>query len=349
LVYGSISSYRNAFFYTLYNFLGGSNGSSPDGVVAGPGGVLYGGASGGILNCGTNGSSYCGVIYQVALPTAYLCATALCSWIETPIYQFTGNQDAWGGTLTTIDSAGNLYGYGNNMVFELSPSQGGWTEQILYTFTGGSDGNEPNSLLLGNDGNLYGTTLLGGNNTCAYGGPCGVVFQLVPSGNGWTENVLYTFTGTSDGGWPGGVVQDSSGNLYGFNVCSTMYNRDCAEFSFEEYGLIFQLTPSGGGWGFSVIHNAIQDCGTAQSLYHALALGPSGNLFAAEGGVDQGVGEIFNCGKVLNVTTGTFPVTGAADIFYNLTSDGGNLYGTTKTCGSGNPQQTTGMIWEYSP
>ena len=66
-------------------------------------------------------------------PTA--CANALCSWDETTIYQFTGNADAWGGTVTAFDSAGNLYGignggaYGQGAVFELSPSQGGWTEK----------------------------------------------------------------------------------------------------------------------------------------------------------------------------------------------------------------------------
>ncbi len=268
----------------------------------------------------------------------------------TTIYQFTGNQDAWGGTVTTSDSAGNLYGYGGNTVFELSPSQGGWTETILYTFTGGSDGNEPNSLFVGHDGNLYGTTLLGGDSSCDYGGACGVVFQLVPSGNGWTENVLYAFTGTADGGWPGGLVQDSAGNLYGFNVCSTLYNHDCNFISNEEYGLIFKVTPSAGGWEFADIYNAVNDCGTAKTTFHALSMDAAGDLFAAEGGVDQGVGEIFNCGKVLDVTTGTFPVTSAADIFYNLTSDAsGNLYGTTNTCGSGNPQRTTGMVWQYSP
>ena len=177
-----------------------------------------------------------------------------------------------------------------------------------------------------------------------------MVFQLVPSGNGWTENVLYAFTGTADGGWPGGLVQDSAGNLYGFNVCSTLYNHDCNFISNEEYGLIFKVTPSAGGWEFADIYNAVNDCGTAKTTFHALSMDAAGDLFAAEGGVDQGVGEIFNCGKVLDLTTGTFPVTSAADIFYNLTSDAsGNLYGTTNTCGSGNPQRTTGMVWQYSP
>ena len=349
-LYGLAQRAGNWFVSSLYNFLGGSNGSSPGGVMAGPEGAFYGGASGGIQNCGIKGSSYCGLIYK-ATPPPNACSNALCSWKETTIYQFTSNEDAWGGTVSAFDSVGNLYGYGANAVFELSPSQGVWTEKILYRFSGGSDGSVPSSLLLGHDGNLYGTTVLGGNNNCDYGGPCGVVFQLVPSGNGWTENVLYAFSGTTDGGWPGGLVQDGSGNLYGFSVCSTVYDYwDCGQFYYEEYGLIFKLTPSAGGWEFAVIHNALNDCGTAKTTFHALTIDAAGTLFAAEGGVDQGVGELFNCGRILDVTTGTFPVGGAADIFYNLTSDAnGNLYGTTSTCGFGNTQRTTGMIWQYSP
>ena len=42
-------------------------------------------------NCGSNGSSNCGLIYE-ATPGPTACATALCSWNETTIYQFTGNQ-----------------------------------------------------------------------------------------------------------------------------------------------------------------------------------------------------------------------------------------------------------------
>ncbi|MGO9562593.1 MAG: choice-of-anchor tandem repeat GloVer-containing protein [Candidatus Korobacteraceae bacterium] len=337
------------FLNSLYSFLGGSEGSSPNGVIVGPEGDLYGAASGGIENCGRNGSSYCGLIYKAAPPPSS-CTTALCTWDETTIYQFTGNQDPWGGTVTTFDSAGNLYGYGANAIFQLSPAQGGWTEKILYSFTGGSDGSDPSSLLVGNDGNLYGTTLGGGDNNCDYGGPCGVVFQLVPSGNNWTENVLYAFTGTTDGGWPGGLVQDGSGNLYGFSVCSTFYNYDCSFISYEEYGLIFVLRPSSGGWGFGVIHDAYNDCGTAKTTFHALTIDAAGNLFAAEGGMDIGVDQYFYCGRILNVTTGTFPVSGAADIFYNLSSDAnGNLYGTTATCGFQNPLRTTGMVWQYSP
>jgi uncharacterized repeat protein (TIGR03803 family) len=96
--------------------------------------------------------------------------------------------------------------------------QGGWTESTLYTFTGGSDGSQPwAALIIDNLGNLYGTTTLGGNPDCpiAPSTGCGTIFQLTPSGSGWTESVLYTFQGGNDGGFPvGGLTFDSAGNLY---------------------------------------------------------------------------------------------------------------------------------------
>jgi hypothetical protein len=369
------------FVSSLYSFLGGSNGNSPNGVIVGPEDALYGAASGGIQNCGANGASYCGLIYK-AVPPANVCATALCSWNETTIYQFTGNTDAWAGTVTAFDPAGNLYGisgsggahqWGNGggpgAVFELSPSAGGWTEKILYSFTGGSDGGGPNSLLLGQDGNLYGTAGWGGNNDCGYGyTSCGVVFQLVPSGSGWTENVIYSFTGTTDGFGPGGLIQDSQGNLLGFSVCYGPFAWEYCGLDPGggiEGGLIFEMSPAGSGWSFGVIYNAAGDqeaCvqngwGISSNVINGLTLDAAGNLYAAEGG------ELFfcnggncnywvelYCGQIANVSSGEVLVTGDADIFGNIASDAnGNLYGTTSTCGFGTQQRNTGMIWQISP
>ena len=72
------------------------------------------------------------------------------------------------------------------------------TEKVLYSFTGGSDGSQPREgLVFDQAGNLYGATLEGG----AYG--YGTVFQLTPNSDGsWTESVLYSFTGGSDGAGP---------------------------------------------------------------------------------------------------------------------------------------------------
>ena len=60
-------------------------------------------------------------------------------------------------------------------------------------------------------GNLYGTTFYGG----AYGN--GMVFELTPGTSGWKQTVLHSFNWDGiDGFWvTGGLVFDSSGNLYG--------------------------------------------------------------------------------------------------------------------------------------
>ena len=367
VLYTLAQDYGHWLVYSLYNFLGGSNGSSPEGVIAGPDGALYGNADGGIQNCGNDGTSYCGLIYK-ATPPVNFCATALCTWNVTTVYEFTGNGD--GFAVAAFDSAGNLYGisdaggaYGAGAVFELSPSQGGWTEQILYSFTGGSDGGAPNSLLVGLDGNLYGTTSSGGVQGYCINNPwgqyewCGVVFQLVPSGGGWAENVLYTFTGNGGDGWgPNGLIQDKQGNLYGMSTCHWSPHGGCwDQYTYPEVGgVIFLLTPSGGGWGFNEYH--VYNPGECRNdqwnvTYHALGTDAAGNLYAAGGGTEIGVGQTFNCGVVEKVNGGyTTLVTSNADIFGNLTTDAnGNLYGTTTTCGFKMPQRDTGMIWQYSP
>ena len=92
------------------------------------------------------------------------------------------------------------------------------TEKVLYTFTGGNDGGLPVAgLIFDASGNLYGTTGGGGSPTCEGGNGCGTVFELTAkTGGGWTEKVLYTFTGGSDGWAPeSALIFDSNGNLYG--------------------------------------------------------------------------------------------------------------------------------------
>jgi uncharacterized repeat protein (TIGR03803 family) len=60
------------------------------------------------------------------------------------------------------------------------------------------------------NGNLYGTTSYGG----AYN-YYGTVFKLSKANFKWMETVLYSFTGGSDGFYPGGGVAIRNGLLYG--------------------------------------------------------------------------------------------------------------------------------------
>src|SRR5258707_6251522 len=118
------------------------------------------------------------------------------------------------------------------------------TTTLIYSFSGGPDGEYLDTdLVVDNAGNLYGTTVQGGSGS-------GTVFQLAPSGIGWTHTVLYSFSGAADGAEPyKGVTLDAQGNLYGSTVAggSGPCESGC--------GVVFKLTNSGGIWSESVIHN----------------------------------------------------------------------------------------------
>lgn len=171
------------------------------------------------------------------------------------LYKFGSYPDAQSPEAGLVfDSVGNLYGTTFNggtsnvgAVYELSPVPGGWTEKVLYSFTGKADGGRPvSTLVLDAKGNLYGTTEYGGTGNGGLGN--GVVFELSPPAHGhsaWTEKVIHTFAGGTDGVAPlGGVIFDGNGNLIGTTSAGGSTNL----------GTIFELSPSNGTWSKSSIH-----------------------------------------------------------------------------------------------
>jgi len=229
----------------LYTFNNGADGGFPieNGVTFDAQGNLYGTAFyGGDLSVSCIGNPGCGVVYQLA-------PTPSGPWTETVLHAFTGGTDgAMPSFGVTLDFFGHVYGstfYGGDtsgsnclggfgfgapsgcgVVYELTQTQGVWNETPLYTFTGGSDGlGGSGPLLLDWAGNLYGMADFGGdlaaqNADCYLGtqqAGCGVVFKLTPAEQApWTESVLYTFTGGTDGASPvGNLLLDWAGNLYG--------------------------------------------------------------------------------------------------------------------------------------
>src|SRR5882762_9377242 len=87
------------------------------------------------------------------------------------------------------------------ITFSLAVRAQAQTETVLYTFPGGSAGVAPYTGLISDSaGNFYGATEEGGQtggNCFSYG--CGVVYELSPNGRGgWTQTVLFTFTGGAD-------------------------------------------------------------------------------------------------------------------------------------------------------
>jgi len=186
----------------LYSFTGQPDGATPFSGLIMESGNLYGATfAGGSFNDGT--------VYKVNINTQQ----------ETVLYSFAGDPDGgepvYGNLL--MDKSGNLYGttqgggfFNRGSVWELSANG---AETVLYNFTGGKDGGGSDiggadqSLVMDTKGNLYGTTERGGLGS-------GVVFKVNIKAK--TETVLYTFTGSKDGGIPSsGLVRDSKGNLYG--------------------------------------------------------------------------------------------------------------------------------------
>jgi uncharacterized repeat protein (TIGR03803 family) len=182
------------------------------------------------------GSSDDGTVFQLSPPE-----NSGASWTETVLYSFKGGESDGNepvGALV-LDHSGNLFGstyiggttcaaggQGCGTVFKLEPpsvQQPAWTERVIHKFGTGNDGQFPyGSLHMDSAGALYGVTNYGGipsSTVCPLFG-CGTVFQLVrpaTTGGAWQEDILYNFTGGTDGAlpWGEGLLFDSAGNIYG--------------------------------------------------------------------------------------------------------------------------------------
>jgi len=351
-------SHKNSgwVFAPLYSFQGGYDGIGPYArVIFGRDGALYGTTAEGGNSCY---SGTCGTVFRLA-PPATACRTALCPWNETVIYRFVGGSDGYQpeGDLT-LDQAGNLYGttqiggipgcsgYSCGTVFELAPSGGGWTESVLYRFTGYDDGYWPYSgVILDKTGNIYGTTSDGGSKSGG-GSPQGTAFQLVPSGSGWTKNILHTFAFSSDGIIPNGMIFDGSGNLYGTTTAEGNGNG----------GTVFELTPSNGAWTFNVLYPFTGD-GGADGPWGAVTMDAAGNLY----GTTRSTGA-YGHGAVFKLTptetgwtyTSLHDFTGGADGGWPKSSlifdANGNIYGTASVGGTGQCDiWGCGVVFEITP
>ncbi len=279
----------------------------------------------------------------------------MCNWTETVLKSFPPCIDAGGdgcapgnGDLI-FDRVGNIYGttqvggtlclsdypYGCGVVYELTPSSGGWTESILHRFTGGSDGYWPMAgVTLDQAGNLSGTTTAGGGQ---FGG---VVYQLSPSGSGWSEGILHSFSGGDGTNLIGGVILDPSENLYGATT----------QFGPGDGGTVYKLSPS---WGLTILYSFGQFTGGSSA---SLLMDAAGNLYGTTSGQYGGGGSVF---KLTRSGLG-YTYTSLHD--FTKGSDGGNpqgvvimdssgnLYGTASQGGSHNCVPIgCGVVWEITP
>jgi uncharacterized repeat protein (TIGR03803 family) len=284
----------------------------------------------------------------------------------TVLHDFTGRVD--GSTPSVglaIDRGGNLYGTtnaggstGNNclpsgcgVVFKLSQRTSGWILTPLVTFEGGSDGIEPQTqLVIGSNGSLYGATFSGGGASWCGAPGCGTSFFSRPSAHtsantlgAWKETQLHVFTAVPDGSHPGygALFFDQSGNAYGTTIGGGATN----------YGTVYELTPSIGGWTEQVIYR-FSDGLEGGFPYGGVVGDSAGNLYGTTiaGGTND-VGTVYQLTPTESGWTGTvlYSFTGGNDgetPIGNLIIDAsGNLYGTASEGGLNGG----GTVFELSP
>jgi uncharacterized repeat protein (TIGR03803 family) len=267
----------------MYNFTGGKDGFGPGGaVVFDKAGNLYGTTpdGGNLRKCNGGG---CGVVYQISPVRGG-------GWKQTVLHTFSGGADGAVGSLgpLLVDGAGNVFGTAEvggdascncGVVFKLTPAGGKWKFTTLDAFKGTPHAGSPYGGVIADvKGNLYGTTYFGG------AGGMGSVFKLTHSKGKFTESVLYSFSGGSDGGSPTTTLMfDAKDNLYGTTSAGGDSNGD---------GVVFKLTRgSGGKWTESVAHQFGKGS-DGRMPYYGLVSDTAGHLLgttAIGGGSGQGV------------------------------------------------------------
>jgi uncharacterized repeat protein (TIGR03803 family) len=290
-------------------------------------GSLVRDSSGNLYGTTLTGGTYeqcCGTIFKVDA-----------SGKETVLYSFTGTgEDGYFPQAGVVrDPSGNLYGMsesggtgGAGTVFKLD-TRG--QETVLYSFTGSTDGGFPQAgLVLDTKGNLYGATSGGGSSSYA-----GTVFKVDSTG---TETVLYTFTGSSDGGTPqSGLIRDSRGNLYGTTSAGGAIG----------YGTVFKINAQGQE---TVLHSFGGGSDGAAPSESSLVRDSAGNLYGTtpQGGFTD-FGIVFKIDPKGNETVlHTFSGSDGKIPYGTLVIDkAGNLYGTTYEGGA----YGGGVVFKIAP
>jgi uncharacterized repeat protein (TIGR03803 family) len=267
---------------------------------------------------------------------------------ETVLYRFAGGSDGeWPEAGVILDDQSNLYGTtyagggsgckdtftkGCGTVFKLNTTG---KETVLYRFMGGSDGAHPEAGVIHDArGNLYGSTTQGGGFGCNDNEGCGTVYRLNPAGK---EKILHRFK-ENEGGFPYGLIRDTSGNLYGTAAIAGP----------SGWGTVFELAQTGK---LTILHSFTGKADGASPTGGVL-LDRAGNLYgtAAEGGNSCGnltCGTVFKLSRTRKFTVlhsfiggdGAFPT--AALVRGRV----GNLYGTTIEGGAAN----AGVVFKLTP
>lgn len=302
----------------IYDFTAQQAGQNSEaGVIIDRAGNLYGVNSNG-------GDNSAGFAYKLS---------RFAGWLLDPLFSFFGGANGGVPTGVMVGPNGSLYGGAQGgiqscnggtqycgAVFNLTPGPTAcvtalcsWTETVPYRFLNDNDGaGLINVSAFDQEGNLYGTSSGGG----AHG--AGTVFELTPSGQGWTKTILYSFaTGSLNAHSPTQVLFGNDGNLYGV-----------AGGGIYDDGTVFELAPSDGGWTQTVLHS-FQYAGEGGGP-HYLVQDSAGNLYGITMWFD--VGPIFTLHKTSSGWSFSEYFVqhgGSYEYLNNLAIDAaGNLYGT---------------------
>jgi uncharacterized repeat protein (TIGR03803 family) len=284
---------------TLVSF-NGTNGANPEaGVIEDSSGNLFGTTNGG-------GSSRDGTVFEIKAGSNDV----------TTLASFNGTEGEYplGGVVE--DSSGNLFGTtawsgssGQGTVFEIQPGSKAVT--TLASFNG-TNGSEPTAgVVEDSSGNLFGTTFQGGSSND------GTLFEIKAGTNAVTT--LVSFNATTGANPDAGVVEDSSGNLFG-TTDNGGANGD---------GTVFEIKAGSNAVttivSFNGTNGEYPDAGVVEDS--------SGNLFGTTGSggpsddgtvfeIQAGSGAVTTLAS-FNVANGSYPDGGLFE------DSGGNLFGTT--------------------
>jgi uncharacterized repeat protein (TIGR03803 family) len=186
----------------LYSFGAGSDGTVPVGGVAfDTAGNLYGTTSAG----GTDGF---GTVFELSPSES--------GWTETILHEFQDSDDGAVPYAGLLFFKGKFYGGategGTNeggTIFELAQVNNAWTFSVIYSVPGWGISGPFRDLAMDAAGTIYGTTHCDGTYNA------GTVYELTHKGSSWTYDLLYTFTGGSDGLYSYSNLVVGSTGIYG--------------------------------------------------------------------------------------------------------------------------------------
>jgi uncharacterized repeat protein (TIGR03803 family) len=310
-------------------------GTLPGGLTLSSGGILSGTPSGTgsftftIKVSDTLGAS-ASQSYTVAInpPIAVTTPTAI---TPTTIASFNGTNGANPYGTPFLDSSGNLFlttsGGGASGIGKVDEVTKGGSVVRLGVFNG-SNGQQPQAgVIEDSGGNLFGTATYGG--ASGYG----TVFEIV-QGSG-TVSALASFDSTNGTQPFGGLVEDSSGNLFG-----TTYGGGPT----ADYGTVFEVKKGSSAITTLAAFNGTNGANPRASLIEDA----SGDLFGT-----TSAGGTSSDGTVFEIASGTGTITVLANFdsttgqlpYSSLVEDkSGNFFGTT-TLGGG---LNDGTVFELS-